>query len=266
MPSNYNLYFNNLPGLESSCKSAGIPVSSFLCTGVSHVVVLSREKVCPRLLKKISTVDAKVITARAVNKWLVDYKVAMEHNSPTQNSTSSPQRSVLSSPLSSTITQRAELVVTDTDHLYKPQFLAKVADSNFPSYSCSGSPWDRRNSPGQPPKPSSNPQSPCSTSKPASPSNKPRTTVLQTLHRKIFCENCRVSVTDLDAHFTTLQHKKYAANNANFSDLDEVIGDSTLDNFMASQASNKRRRIGIQTSPVPIGYPFSRPCNFVKMG
>ena len=152
-------------------------------------------------LQKISTVDAKVITARAVNKWLVDYKVAMEHNSPPQNSTSSPQRSVLSSPLSSTITQRAELVVSDTDRLYKPQFLAKVADSNFPSYSCSGSPWDRRNSPGQPPKPSSNPQSPCSTSKPASPSNKPRT-VLQTLHRKIFCENCRVSVTDLDAHLT----------------------------------------------------------------
>ena len=262
MLSNYNLYFNNLPGLESRCRSAGIPVSDFLCAGVSHVVILNKEKLCPILQSKISKVGAKLMIARAVNKWLVDFNLVKRHNSPPQKSSQVP-----ATPPTCTVTQRAELVVSDVDHLYKPQFLTKVAVPSYPSYPCSGSPWDRRNSPGQSPRPTTatKPTATSSFPKPNATSAAPktaaasRTTFLHTLSRKVFCENCRVSVAaaDLDAHFATLQHRKFAATHSNFSALDEVIGEATLDNFLACQASNKRRRV--QTAPAaikPIGYPF----------
>ena len=69
---NYNLYFNNLPTLESRCKIAGIPVEPFFCSTVTHVVVFNKAKICPKLLTKIHTLGAKLISSVAVKTWLED--------------------------------------------------------------------------------------------------------------------------------------------------------------------------------------------------
>lgn len=245
MFGNYHLYFHNLPTLESRCRSAGIPVEAFLCTGVSHVVVLNKSNLCPQIQTKITSLGVKVVTSKAVHKWLQDYNVLKRQNSPPPAAlrpVSSP------TPL---ITQRAELVVADLKKTYKPQYLNKVNVAFYPDHCCTGSPWAKQNAPGTIPRPT--PPSRIPTLNSRLPSNR------VTASRKIYCENCMVSVTDLDEHLQTMQHKRYARNDKNFAELDEVIGELTLDNLLKGDSllpDTKRRRV--QCAPLRlIRIPFN---------
>ena len=231
MLSNYKLYFDNLPSLEKRCQSAGIGVEPFLCAGVSHVVVLNKMNLCPNILSKITSLKAKVITARAVNKWLNDYNIIRRRNSPPPKTTAKEPVLPAEKPM---MTHRADLVVSDSEKIYKPQFLQKVDVPFHPDFACNGSPWAMNMYPDQRTKTTTLNQQ-------HQPSRtKSRTTTLQQ-SRKIFCENCRVSVTDLDEHVATLQHRRYAENNKNFAMLDAVIGDMTLENLLSQ--CNKKRKI-----------------------
>ena len=266
MFGNYNLYFHNLPSLESRCKAAGIPVEPFLCSGVSHVVVLNKANLCPKLLSKITALGVKVVTARAVNKWLVDYNIVKKQNS-------SPPKPKPAVPTTSTpvITQRADLVIEDEEKIYKPLFLVKTDVPFYPDYACTGSPWAKQMSPGDRVRSKPSPVSRIPTTQSRTQSRPPTLTT----QRKIFCENCRVSVTDLDAHLKTLQHRRYAENNKNFAELDEVIGDLTLQNLLSSSTKKRRLqvpplRITLQPQqatqqtvirscpPLSLGFPFRK--------
>ena len=262
MFGNYNLYFHNLPSLESRCKAAGIPVEPFLCSGVSHVVVLNKGNLCPRLLNKITALGVKIVTARAVNKWLVDYNIVKKHNS-------SPPKPKPSPPATPVVTQRADLVIQDDEKNYKPLFLTKIEVPFYADHPCSGSPWAKQMSPED--RVRSKP-SPVSRATLQSRTQSRTNALLLPTQRKIFCENCRVSVTDLDAHLSTMQHRRYAEDKDNFAELDEVIGDLTLEN-MLSQSTKKRRvqvpplRLTLQPQttsqnrncpPLTMGFPFRR--------
>ena len=272
MFGNYNLYFHNLPTLESRCKTAGIPVEPFLCSAVSHVVVLNKASLCPKLLNKITSLGVKLVSSRAVNKWLVDYNIVKKQNS-------SPPKPKPAPAVTPIITQRAALVVQDVEKAYKPQFLTKSEVPFYPDHACSGSPWAKNMSPGDSKRaPTNTMQSRPSGYRPATQNTIPTTqsrtqsrpnALLLPTQRKIFCENCRVSVSDLDAHFKTIQHRRYAENNKNFAELDAVIGDLTLDNLFS--ASNKKRRVQVPSlrltlQPQSTSQTMSRPCPPLTMG
>ena len=225
MLNNYKLYFDNLPALESMCQAAGVVVEPFLCAGVSHVVVTNKLKVCPNIQSKVHSLNIKVITARAVHKWLIDYNIVKKRNS------SPPKVVAPTSPEKPVVTQRVAMVVADSKNMYKPQFIAKVDVPFYPDHACNGSAWAMQMCPGQ------QTQSKTTT---VLHQSKSRTATLQQ-SRKLFCENCRVSVTDLDEHLATLQHLRYANNCKNFAQLDAVIGDLTLENMLSQ--CNKRRKV-----------------------
>lgn len=219
--NNYKLYFHQLPTMERKCMELGINVETFLCSGISHMVVLDKQKMCPKLLAKASTLGLKVVSVDAVKKWLAEYmKVSPPHRrNPKHNSPPRPKRVV--------ITQKPELVISDADKKYKPIFMKDTSIKYYPNYPCTGSPFGKASY-----KDSSD------NNHKSKPTNR---TTAHAANRKIFCENCHVTVTDLDEHLATLQHRKYARTNANFAELDEVIGDMTLGNLLSS--SFKRRRI-----------------------
>ena len=201
----YNLYFHNLPTLESRCRAAGIPVEPFLCAGVSHVVVLNKSSICPKLLAKTSSLGVKLISAAAVSKWISD--VAKRQPSPPPTPKPAPPAT----------TQRPELIILDSSMRYKPQYSSKISLPFYPDYPCTGSAWTRNNAPDPAP-------------------------TQRTIARrhKIYCENCRKTVSDLDAHLDTPQHREFAADDSNFADLDAVIGDLTLEKLLNVK---KRRKM-----------------------
>ena len=221
----YNLYFHNLPTLEKRCIAAGIPVEPFLCAGVSHVVVLNKTSICPKLLAKTSTLGVKLISAAAVTKWMSD--VAKRHPSPPPAATPKPAtpKPAPKPQIQTVQIQRPELIIHDSSMCYKPQYATKISVPFFPDYPCTGSAWARNNAPD-----------------PA-----PGTQRTLARRQKVYCENCRVTVSDLDAHLDTKQHQDFAGNDSNFADLDAVIGELTLDKLL--NVKKRRKMVAPLTFP-----------------
>ena len=209
----YNLYFHlpahQLPALEQRCKSLKINVEPFLSSAVTHCVVLKKRTVCPKFAAKISSVGAKLISLDAVMKWMSDVKA----KSPPKIA-QTPVKPKIDEPI---IIQKPEVTITDVDRLYRPVYQLKDQVNFFPLYPCDGSPFAKNMCPR--------------TEANAGPAI--------STHRKLFCENCRVTVKDLDEHLASLQHRQYAQKAANFEELDAVIGDLTL----AALCGAKRRRV-----------------------
>ena len=208
----YNLYFHNLPSLESRCTTLGIKCEPFLSTSTTHCVVLSKIKTCPKLLSKVTAVQAKLITASACIKWMSDIKAKSPPLRPKPSATLKPTKQEAPLP-----TIKPDIIITDFAKSYRPVYQAKDDVTIYPHYPCDGSPFAKNMAPlaeadSAPPQLAAN--------------------------RKMFCENCGVSVKDLQEHLGTLQHRRFAYKSTNFSEIDAVIGDLTLDSLFG----NKRRK------------------------
>ena len=207
----YNLYFHNLPSLESRCTTLGIKCEPFLSTSTTHCVVLSKRKTCPKLLSKVTAVQAKLITASACMKWMSDIK---SRSPPIRHKPSS--HVISTKPEIPLPTKKPDIIITDCTKSYRPVYQAKDDITIYPHYPCDGSPFAKN-------------MAPLAEADSAPP--------LLAANRKMFCENCGVSVKGLQAHLATLQHRRYAYKSDNFSEIDAVIGDLTLDSLFG----NKRR-------------------------
>jgi len=211
----YNLYFHNLPSLEARCSTLGIKCEPFLSTSTTHCVVLSKRKTCSKLISKISAVQAKLISASACIKWMSDLQARSPPLRPKPSTPVKPTKPEIILP-----TEKPDIVITDFNKAYKPVYQVKDQVQLYPLHPCDGSPFAKNMTP-------------------LAEVDSGSTPPLLAANRKMFCENCGVSVRDLDEHLGTLQHRRYAYKSSNFSEIDAVIGDLTLESLFG----NKRRKL-----------------------
>lgn len=220
----YKLYLHDFPILKRECKSAGVHVEEFLSVGVTHVVVNDTLSPPSKIKGKADNIGAKVISAKAVRRWLMDLPKGTLSPPPPARSVNTgaivlPSGTVVSSSGEETL--KRNMVVVDVARKYRPIHHKHCDQVWYPDYPCNGSPFGRRNY---------NPES-------VDPAKRPN---LETHAKKFdYCENCKVKVTDLEKHLNGFQHKMYAFDDSNFEELDREINDLTIDHLFG----RKRRKV-----------------------